>query len=90
MRRIKTLDIVVEPHNVCVPCSREDEGVERGLDIAKVLGENAIDVATPVLDVAADTAGEHDVRVTLNEDFEVEQVADGRVVQDEDAFDDDD
>ena len=73
--------------NVGEAVCRLDEIVQRGFDEAQVLRQDAIGVSAALDEVAPQSSREHEVRVALDVDLEVEQVAQALVVQDKDALD---
>jgi hypothetical protein len=69
---------------------RQHERIVRRLDEPKVLVQDSVDVPASFLDVSTDPTGEHEVGIAIDEDFEVEEVSQGVVLEGENAFDDDD
>lgn len=65
-----------------------DKAVMHGAHRFKILGDNGVEIATAVFDVARQAADDALVAVGIDEDLDVELLADGLDAQDEDAFDD--
>lgn len=63
--------------------------VERGLDVAQILIKYTGRVSSSLHEIAFQASSEHEIRITLHKDFEVENVAQVFVVEDEETFDDD-
>ena len=75
-----------EHDDVRVLAARLNVLLVHGLDGREVLRDDALERATAVADVAQDAH----VGVGLDENFNVEHIAQGRVLENEDALDDDD
>lgn len=81
--------LVVGPghDNVGEPVRRLDKVVKGGFDKAQVLVEDAGGVAAALDEVSSETSREHEIRVALDKDLEIEKVAQFLVVQHEDSLD---
>ena len=80
----------LEHDDVRVLAARLNELLVHGLDGREVLRDDALERAAAVADVAQGAAQDAHVGVGLDENFNVEHIAQGRVLENEDALDDDD
>ena len=79
-----------EHDDVRVLAARLNVLLVHGLDGREVLCDDALERAAAVADVAQGAAQDAHVGVGLDENFNVEHIAQGRVLENEDALDDDD